>query len=95
MTIGNIDQEEPYRLDADEKRATGTGPALYILFDFAEDLVILVLLNWPSAVDRMFRVLTVLPNGKARGCLRGFRSSLSTLRPFVLLTDYPQFMTAH
>jgi hypothetical protein len=47
-------------------------PALYILFDFAEDLVILVLLNWPSAIDRMFRVLTVCRTAKLAAVFAGF-----------------------
>jgi hypothetical protein len=54
-------------------------PAFYILFDFAEDLVILVLaVSHRQNVSGSHR----LPDRKARGCLRGFRSSLSALRPF-------------
>jgi hypothetical protein len=47
-------------------------PALYILSDFAEDLVILVLLNWPSAIDRMFWVLTVCRTAKLAAVFAGF-----------------------
>jgi hypothetical protein len=47
-------------------------PALYILFDLAEDIVILVLLNWPSAIDRMFQVLAVCRTAKLAAVFAGF-----------------------
>jgi hypothetical protein len=39
-------------------------PALYIFFDFTEDISILVLLNWPHTIEKMFGVLTAFRTGK-------------------------------
>ena len=47
-------------------------PALYIFFDFAEDISILVLLNWPPTIERMFGVLTVFRAGELAAVLAAF-----------------------
>lgn len=47
-------------------------PALYILFDFAEDISILVLLNWPSTIEKIFWVLTAFRTAKLLAVFVGF-----------------------
>ncbi len=47
-------------------------PALYIFFDFAEDLSILVLLNWPTTIERMFGVLTAFRTAKLAAVFAAF-----------------------
>jgi hypothetical protein len=47
-------------------------PALYILFDFSEDISILVLLNSPSTIKRMFWILTALRAAKLAAVFVGF-----------------------
>jgi hypothetical protein len=69
-------------------------PALYIFFDFAEDLVIFVLLNWPSAIDRMFRVLTVCRTAKLAAVFAAF-VQVFLLCGLSFFLPTPQFMTAH
>jgi hypothetical protein len=47
-------------------------PTLYIFFDFSEDISILVLLNSPSTIKRMFWVLTAFRTAKLAAVFVGF-----------------------
>jgi hypothetical protein len=63
-------------------------PTLYIFFDLAEDISILVLLNWPTTIEQMFGALTAFRTAKLAAVFLAFTQvvvlcGLSFLRPTI------------